>query len=110
VTSLIKPERSLLSKHLIKPENLQIVTTTFLTVFLAEIGDKTQLTVLTISAASKSPVVVFLGAALALVTTSFLGVVAGKWLSKKVSPNLLNTITGLSFLLLAVSLVWDVVL
>ncbi|WP_019498500.1 TMEM165/GDT1 family protein [Pseudanabaena sp. PCC 6802] len=110
MTYLLKPDGFSPPDRLVKTEHFQILTTTFLTVFLAEIGDKTQLTTLTIAASSRSPAIVFLGAALALVTTSFLGVVAGKWLSKKVSPNLLNTMTGLSFLLLAISLVWDAIL
>ncbi len=104
-----KSEISSVPTPIIKAEHLQIATTTFLTVFLAEIGDKTQITTLMIAAESKSPLIVFLGAAIALVTTSFLGVAAGKWLAKRVSPNMLNTMAGLSFLLLAVSLVWDAI-
>jgi putative Ca2+/H+ antiporter (TMEM165/GDT1 family) len=107
VTSSLKPENSSEPHATIKSDHLQIVATTFLTVFLAEIGDKTQLTTLMITAESKSPLIVFIGAAIALVTTSFLGVAAGKWLAKNVSPNTLNTMAGMSFLLLAVSLVWD---
>jgi putative Ca2+/H+ antiporter (TMEM165/GDT1 family) len=103
------PEASSLASPTIKAEYLQIATTTFLTVFLAEIGDKTQITTLMITAESKSPLIVFIGAAIALVTTSLLGVAAGKWLSTRVSPNWLNTMTGLSFLLLSVSLVWDAI-
>lgn len=109
MTSSSKPDDPSAPNATIKSDHLQIVATTFLTVFLAEIGDKTQLTTLMIAAESKSPLVVFLGAAIALVTTSFLGVAAGKWLAKNVSPNTLNTMAGLSFLLLAVSLVWDAI-
>jgi Ca2+/H+ antiporter, TMEM165/GDT1 family len=109
VTSSLKPESSSVPNATIKAEHLQIATTTFLAVFLAEIGDKTQIATLMITAESKSPLVVFIGAAIALITTSFLGVAAGKWLAKNVSPNTLNTMAGLSFLLLAVSLVWDAI-
>ena len=83
-----------------KSEHWQIIATTFITVFLAEIGDKTQLSVLVISAQSHQPWVVFAGAAIALVSTSLLGVIAGKWLAKTFSPSLLNTLAGLSFLIL----------
>lgn len=88
----------------------QIATTTFITVFLAEIGDKTQLTTLMIAAQSHQPWIVFAGAAIALVSTSLLGVLAGKWLGKTFSPKLLNTLAGLSFLILSISLLWDAIL
>ena len=92
-----------------KSEHWQIMITTFITVFLAEIGDKTQLSVLVISAQSHQPWIVFAGAAIALVSTSLLGVLAGKWLANTFSPNLLNTLAGLSFLILSVSLLWDAI-
>ncbi|ELS30606.1 MULTISPECIES: TMEM165/GDT1 family protein [Pseudanabaena] len=90
-------------------EHWQIVTTTFITVFLAEIGDKTQLSILVISAQSHQPWIVFAGAAIALVSTSLLGVLAGKWLAKTFSPSLLNTLAGLSFLILSISLLWEAI-
>jgi Ca2+/H+ antiporter, TMEM165/GDT1 family len=93
----------------LKSEYLQIAVTTFLTVFVAELGDKTQITILMIAAQAKSPVVVFFGAAIALVLTSFLGVMAGKWLQKLLSPKMLNTLAGLSFLCLSVGLIWDAI-
>ncbi len=92
-----------------KSEHWQIITTTFITVFLAEIGDKTQLSVLVISAQSHQPWIVFAGAAIALVSTSLLGVIAGKWLAKTFSPSLLNTLAGLSFLILSLSLLWEAI-
>ncbi|MEI6428367.1 MAG: TMEM165/GDT1 family protein [Pseudanabaena sp. ELA607] len=87
----------------------QVAVTTFLTVFLAEIGDKTQLTTLMITAESKQPAVVFAGAGVALVLTSLLGAMAGKWLGEKVSPKVLNLLAAASFLGLSISLVWDAV-
>ena len=92
-----------------KSEHWQIIRTTFITVFLAELGDKTQLTTLMIAAQSHQPWVVFIGAAIALVSTSLLGVLAGKWLAKTLSPSLLNTLAGLSFLILSISLLWDAI-
>lgn len=86
-----------------------IFSSTFLTIFLAEMGDKTQLATLLISAESQSPWIVFAGAALALVTTSLLGVLIGRWLSKRLSPKALETAAGTLLLFISVMLLWDVV-
>lgn len=86
-----------------------IFSSTFLTIFLAEMGDKTQLATLLISAESQSPWIVFAGAALALVTTSLLGVLIGRWLSKRLSPRALETAAGTLLLFISVMLLWDVV-
>jgi putative Ca2+/H+ antiporter (TMEM165/GDT1 family) len=101
--SMIQPTPQLKSEH------WQIISTTFITVFLAELGDKTQLTTLMIAAQSHQPWIVFIGAAIALVSTSLLGVLAGKWLARTLSPSLLNTLAGLSFLILSISLLWDAI-
>ncbi|HHP7243804.1 MAG TPA: TMEM165/GDT1 family protein [Elainellaceae cyanobacterium] len=91
------------------PPELRIFFSTFLTVFVAEIGDKTQVTTLLMSAESQSPWVVFVGAGFALVLTSLLGVLVGKWLSKRVSIQTLETVSGTILLVIAVLLLWDVV-
>ncbi len=80
----------------------------FLTIFLAELGDKTQLATLLMSAESQSPWVVFIGAASALVITSLLGVLLGQWLASRLAPGVLRTVTGASLLLISVLLLWDV--
>ncbi len=81
----------------------------FGTIFLAELGDKTQLSTLLITAESQSPWIVFAGAAAALITTSLLGVVIGRWLARYLSPAALKTATGASLLFIAVLLIWDTV-
>jgi len=91
------------------PKPLQIVTTTFTSILLAELGDKTQLTTLAIAAESDHSLEVFLGAAIALMLTSLLGVIAGKWLAQHLSPELMDTLSGLCFLILAVGLIWEAV-
>lgn len=83
-------------------------TVAFLTVFLAELGDKTQLATLLISAESQSPWVVFIGAAAALIITSLLGVLLGQWVASRLSPGVLKTVTGASLLVISVLLLWDV--
>ncbi len=109
LTSVVTKQPSEAQKKAQQNQHWQIVITTFITVFLAEIGDKTQLTTLMISAQSHQPLIVFAGAAIALVSTSLLGVLAGKWLAKTFSPSLLNTLAGLSFLILSISLLWDAI-
>jgi putative Ca2+/H+ antiporter (TMEM165/GDT1 family) len=64
--------------------------TTFTTVFLAELGDKTQLAALLLSAQSGRPVVVFVGASLALISSSLVGVLLGRWLAKVMAPQQLE--------------------
>ncbi len=86
-----------------------IFTSTFLTIFLAEIGDKTQLTTLLMSAESQSPWIVFAGAAMALITTSLLGVLIGRWMANRLSPKTMETVAGTLLLLISVMLLWDVV-
>lgn len=72
-------------------------------------GDKTQLATLLISAESESPVVVFTGAAVALIATSLLGVIIGYWLAKRLSPRLLDLAVALLLLLISGLLLGDVV-
>lgn len=88
----------------------QIALAAFGAIFIAELGDKTQLTTLTLAAESHNPLIVFLGVAIALISTSLLGVLAGKWLGQKIPPQLLNTLTGLVFLILALKLLAEIVL
>ena len=58
----------------------RIFITTFGVIFLAEMGDKTQLAAMTMAAQSKRPWGVFLGAALALTAVSAIGVLVGSTL------------------------------
>lgn len=60
--------------------------TTFLAVFVAELGDKTQLAAFGLSASSERPWAVFLGASLALVLSTAVAVGAGRLLARHVDP------------------------
>ena len=67
----------------------------FTTVFLAELGDKTQLAALLLSAQSGRPVVVFIGASLALICSSLVGVLLGRWLARMVPAEQLERLAGI---------------
>ncbi len=70
----------------------------FGTIFIAELGDKTQLaTLLYASRAANPKLTVFVAAAAALVLTSAIGVLAGALVSQYVSPRVLSWIAGLGF-------------
>jgi len=87
----------------------QVFFSTFGTIFLAELGDKTQVSTLLMSAEFHRPWLVFLGAGLALISTTLVGVLVGQWLSTRLSPKTLDTAAGVVLALIAVSLLWDVV-
>jgi putative Ca2+/H+ antiporter (TMEM165/GDT1 family) len=75
--------------------------TTFALVFLAELGDKTQLATLLFAADKDvNKWLVFIGASLALVATSAIGVLAGAAISQYVSARTLHVIAGLGFVLI----------
>ena len=85
-----------------------VFSSTFITIFLAEMGDKTQLATLLMSAESQSPWVVFAGAAMALVTTSLLGVLIGYWLAKSLAPQTLDIAVSILLLFISALLIGDV--
>jgi Ca2+/H+ antiporter, TMEM165/GDT1 family len=87
---------------------LATFSSTFITIFLAEMGDKTQLATLLMTAQSKSPWIVFLGAGSALIATSLVGVLLGRWLSKVLTPETLDLLAGGMLMLISVTLLWDV--
>ena len=86
-----------------------VFTSTFVTIFLAEMGDKTQIVTLLMSAESQSPWLVFIGAAAALVTTSLLGVLIGYWLSKRLDPKVLDLSVAILLLFITAWLISDVI-
>ena len=74
---------------------LGVFITTFTTVFIAELGDKTQIATLLLTAQSNMPLIVFLGAASALICTSLIGVILGRWLAKIMPAERLEYAAGL---------------
>lgn len=80
----------------------KIFGTAFLTLFLAELGDKTQLAVITMTAGTQSKIAVFLGASLALITVTLLGVLLGGVLSQYVPTEWLQRIVAVAFIVIGV--------
>lgn len=76
----------------------RLFATVFATVFVAELGDKTQLATLLYASQPQNPrLTVFAAAACALVLTSALGVLGGALISEWLNPKILRWIAGLGF-------------
>jgi putative Ca2+/H+ antiporter (TMEM165/GDT1 family) len=80
----------------------KLVVSAFVSIFMAEIGDKTQLAALSLAAGGKSKLAVFIGSATALCATSAIAVLAGEGVSRVVSPLWLRRIAGAVFIVLGV--------
>lgn len=80
----------------------KIFSTAFITLFLAELGDKTQLAVITMSANTDSKLSVFIGASLALIAVTALGVLLGGVLTQLVPTEWLQRIVAVAFIAIGV--------
>jgi putative Ca2+/H+ antiporter (TMEM165/GDT1 family) len=80
--------------------DLKLLLSTFGLVFLAELGDKTQLATLSLAASGHSRLAVFLGSAGALVLTSAIAVLAGAALTRVVPEVWIHRAAGVGFLIM----------
>jgi len=80
----------------------KILGTAFVTLFLAELGDKTQLAIITMSAKTESKLAVFIGASLALVFVSLLAVLFGGLLTQFIPTEWLQRIVALAFIVIGI--------
>lgn len=81
----------------------KILLTVFVTVFIAELGDKTQLATLLFAADKEvSKLTVFAGASLALIATSAIGVLAGGFISGHISTKYLHYLAGAGFIVIGI--------
>lgn len=85
----------------------KLIVTTFGTIFLAELGDKTQLAAMSLSASSQKPLSIFIGASLALVTVSAVGVAVGAGLSEVIPMAVVRKISAAAFVLIGVAMLLD---
>ena len=86
----------------------KILGTAFVTLFLAELGDKTQLAIITLTAKTDSKVAVFVGASLALVLVSALAVLFGGVLTQFVPTEWLQRIVAVAFIVIGVLMLFGV--
>ena len=83
---------------------LTLLLSTFFTVFLAEMGDKTQLTTITLSSTTNKPLAVFIGSSLALISATLLGALAGGSIANLIPAFLLKLLSGIVFLIIGINL------
>lgn len=86
----------------------RLFLTTFGLLFVAELGDKTQLTVITLVASNRNPLPVFLGAVGGLALVTLLGVVFGQAISQLIPAQLLHKGAAVAFVVIGVLLWFEV--
>jgi putative Ca2+/H+ antiporter (TMEM165/GDT1 family) len=82
--------------------DLRLLLSTFGLVFLAELGDKTQLATLSLAASGKSRLAVFAGASLALVATSGLAVLLGEAVTRVIPAVWIQRAAGAAFVVIGI--------
>jgi putative Ca2+/H+ antiporter (TMEM165/GDT1 family) len=83
-----------------------LLSLSFITVFISELGDKSQLAAIALSSNGRSLRAVFLGASAALLLASFLGVVLGDSAAHLLPMRWVKAIAAIGFALMAVRLLW----
>ena len=82
--------------------DLRVLLTTFGIIFLAEMGDKTQLAAMTMSAQTKKPWAVFIGASIALAAVSAIGVLVGGFVGDYVPLVWVKRVAAVAFIVIGV--------
>ena len=85
----------------------QLLGLSFITVFLAEIGDKSRLAAIALSGSSRSPRAVFLGSVSALILASLVGVLIGEGAAQILPTRLLKALAAIGFALLSLRILWQ---
>jgi putative Ca2+/H+ antiporter (TMEM165/GDT1 family) len=80
----------------------RILASTFGLIFLAELGDKTQLAAIAMSAESKAPLAVFVGAVLALALVTLIGVAIGGTLTRVIPARYIRMAAGGLFVIIGI--------
>lgn len=85
----------------------KLLATTFGTLFVAELGDKTQLACMLMTAKTQKPWTVFLGSSIALVLVSFLGVMFAQFVCQYISPHIIKKVAAVSFMIMGCLIFFD---
>jgi len=85
----------------------RVFLTTFGVIFLAEMGDKTQLAAMTMSAQTKKPWAVFIGSAVALTAVSAIGVMVGSVVGNYVPLEWIKRAAAVAFIVIGVLILLD---
>jgi len=89
------------------PDQLRVLLSTFALLFVAELGDKTQLAVISMTAKHKAPVWIFVGATLALAAVTGIGVLGGELLTRFIPEMALRKAAAVLFVLMGVLMWFD---
>lgn len=87
----------------------KLAAVAFGTLFLAELGDKTQLAVFSLAAGNRRPWPVFIGASAALVVVTFIGTFLGGTITKYIPPSTLQLVAGLLFVVIGAYTLYEAV-
>lgn len=82
---------------------------TFVSIFLAELGDKTQLAAISLTAETRKPLSVFLGASAALVLVTLIGVLFGGMLTKFIGERMIKTLAAACFIIVGLFLLKEAI-
>ena len=86
-----------------------LLISTFTAVFLAELGDKTQLATVALSGTSKRPLAVFIGSSLALLLATLIGAIAGGSMAAVIPADLLKLTASIGFMTIGLKLLWPLI-
>ena len=86
--------------------DIKLILTTFVAVFVAELGDKTQLATFSLTAESGRKLSVFIGSAAALVASSGLAVILGDVVGRFLPPKVIRPAAGLLFVALGLWMIF----
>jgi len=86
-------------------EEFRVLLSTFALLFVAELGDKTQLAVISMTAKHKMPLWVFIGATLALAAVTVIGVLGGGLLTRFIPEMILRKVAAVLFVVMGL-LMW----